>query len=149
MSKHGMDLWQGVDADARKALSSRNYATQSLAQELSMRGVDAGQLAAADRNEREVKGAWIPGVEIFPRKIHPQRHRGSFGEFARRDNGILAQIGLWPKQWSGARMLAHSAKGLHVHPPSIPGNVTATDWLRRLFVDEPANYSLRRYDDEQ
>ena len=35
-----------------------------------------------------------------------------------------------------------------MHPPSIPeGN--AADWLRRLFVDEPENYSLRRYDDEQ
>src|SRR5437899_6862879 len=149
MSKHGMDLWQGVDADARKALSSRNYATQSLAQELSMRGVDAGQLAAANRNEHEVKGAWIPGVEIFPRKIHPQRHRGCFGEFVRRDEGILARIGLWPKQWSAARMFANTAKGFHVHPPSVPEGSAAADWLRRLFVDEPENYSLRRYDDEQ
>src|SRR5437867_10968359 len=109
MSKHGMDLWQGVDADARKALSSRNYATQSLAQGLSMRGVDAGQLAAADRNEREVEGAWIPVVEIFPRKIHPHRHRGSFGECARRYAGIVAASGCWAKQWWGARMLARSA----------------------------------------
>src|SRR5436189_4604517 len=149
MSEREKNLWEGIDTGARNALSTRNYRTASFAQELSERGVDARELVAADRKKREVQEAWIPGVEIFPRKIHPQRHRGSFGEFARRDNGILAQIGLWPKQWSGARMLAHSAKGLHVHPPSIPGNVTATDWLRRLFVDEPANYSLRRYDDEQ
>jgi hypothetical protein len=67
----------------------------------------------------------------------------------RRDEGILAQIGLWPKQWSAARMFAQTAKGFHVHPPSIPDGVTAADWLRRLFIDEPDNYSLRRYDEEQ
>ena len=88
-------------------------------------------------------------MEIFPRKIHPQRHRGFFGEFVRRDEGILARIGLWPKQWSAACMFAYTAKGFHVHPPSVPEGSTATDWLRRLFVDEPEHYSLRRYDDEQ
>jgi dTDP-4-dehydrorhamnose 3,5-epimerase-like enzyme len=36
-----------------------------------------------------------------------------------------------------------------VHPPSIPKGATAGDWLRRLFIDEPDNYSLRRYDEEQ
>jgi len=149
MSKQGKDLWQGIDASARKALSNRNYAMQSLAQELIGRGVDAGQLIAADRDECETKQAWIPGVEIFPRKIHPQRHRGLFGEFVRRDDGILARIGLWPKQWSGARMFAQSAKGFHVHPPSIPEDATAGDWLHRVFIDEARNYSLRRYDDEQ
>ena len=97
----------------------------------------------------EVKDPWISGVEIFPRKIYPQRHRGFFGEFVRRDEGILAWIGFWPKQWSAARMFANTAKGFHVHPPSVPEGSAAADWLRRLFVDEPENYSLRRYDDEQ
>jgi dTDP-4-dehydrorhamnose 3,5-epimerase-like enzyme len=97
----------------------------------------------------EVKDPWIPGVEIFPRKIHPQRHRGFFGEFVRRDEGILAQIGFWPRQWSAARMFAHTAKGFHVHPPSVPEGKVAAEWLRHLFVDEAENYSLRRYDDEQ
>jgi len=150
MSKHEQNLWQGIDVGAQKALSMRNYRTASFAQELSERGVDASELAAADRNKREVKEAWIPGVEIFSRKIHAQRHRGSFGEFVRRDEGILAQIGFWPKQWSAARMFAHTAKGFHVHPPSISADATtAADWVRRLFIDEPDNYSLRRYDDEQ
>lgn len=149
MSKREKDLWQGLDADARTALSNRDYARQSVAQELSVRGIDAGQLITAFRNEPEGKEVWIPGVEIFPRKIHPQRHRGLFGEFARREDGILGEIGLWPKQWSGARMFAHSAKGFHVHPPSIPEDVTSADWLRRVFVDEARNYSLRRYDEEQ
>lgn len=149
MSKREKDLWQGLDADARQALSNRDYARQSVAQELSVRGIDAGQLITAFRNEPGGKEVWIPGVEIFPRKIHPQRHRGLFGEFARREDGIVGEIGLWPKQWSGARMFAHSAKGFHVHPPSIPEDVTSADWLRRVFIDEARNYSLRRYDEEQ
>jgi dTDP-4-dehydrorhamnose 3,5-epimerase-like enzyme len=149
MSRREKDIWQGIDAGVRNLVSARNYHTTSFARELSERGVNAGELTAADRKKREIRDAWIPGVEIFSRKVYPQRHRGLFGEFVRRDEGILAQIGLWPKQWSGARMFAHSAKGFHVHPPSIPENVTAVNWLRRLFIDEPCNYSLRRYDDEQ
>jgi dTDP-4-dehydrorhamnose 3,5-epimerase-like enzyme len=149
MSKREQNLWHGIDVGAQKALSTRNYRTASFAQELSRRGVDASELAAADRNKGEIKEAWIPGVEIFSRKIHAQRHRGSFGEFVRRDEGILAQIGFWPKQWSAARMFAQTAKGFHVHPPSIPVDATAADWLRRLFIDEPDNYSLRLYDNEQ
>ena len=88
-------------------------------------------------------------MEIFARAIYPQRHRGVFGEFVRRDEGILAKIGLWPKQWSAARMFAQSAKGFHIHPPSIPPQTNAEKWQRRLFVTEPQNYSLRPYDDEQ
>jgi dTDP-4-dehydrorhamnose 3,5-epimerase-like enzyme len=88
-------------------------------------------------------------VEIFSRTIHPQRHRGAFGEFVRRDEGVLAKIGFWPKQWSAARMFAHTAKGFHMHPPSIPSDTTAEKWLRRLFMLRPQNYSLRRYDEEQ
>ncbi len=30
-----------------------------------------------------------------------------------------------------------------------PGRHGAADWFRRLFVDEPENYSLRRYEQEQ
>ena len=149
MTKREKNLWQGIDPGAQNALTPRDYRTASFAQELAQRGVDAGELVAADKNQREIKEAWIPGVEIFARKIHPQRHRGCFGEFVRRDEGILARIGLWPKQWSAARMFASTAKGFHVHPPSVPEGSAAADWLRRLFVDEPENYSLRRYDDEQ
>jgi dTDP-4-dehydrorhamnose 3,5-epimerase-like enzyme len=149
VSKREKNLWQGIDPDAQGALKPRDYRTASFARELSRRGVDVGELATADRNQGEVKEAWIPGVEVFARKIHPQRHRGSFGEFVRRDEGILAEIGFWPKQWSAARMFANTAKGFHVHPPSVPKDGVAADWLRRVFIDEPENYSLRRYDDEQ
>jgi dTDP-4-dehydrorhamnose 3,5-epimerase-like enzyme len=149
MSKDDKNLWQGIDDGARGALKTRDYRIASFAQELSQRGLNASELVAADRKRPEVGEAWIPGVEIFARKIHPQRHRGLFGEFVRRDEGILAQIGLWPKQWAAARMFAGTAKGLHVHPPSIPDDGDAANWLRRLYVDEPQNYSLRPYEHEQ
>src|SRR5712671_335156 len=149
MSKREENLWQGIDAGVRDALKPRDYRSGPSARELSQRGVDASELVAAYRNESEIKEAWIPGVEIFARKIYAQRHRGVFGEFVRRDEGVLARIGFWPKQWSAARMFAQSAKGFHVHPPSIPPDTTAEKWLRRLFVRSPENYSLRRYDNEQ
>jgi dTDP-4-dehydrorhamnose 3,5-epimerase-like enzyme len=149
MSKREKDLWQGIDLGAQNALSARDYRTASFAQELARRGVEAAELVDADMKQREIKDAWIPGVEILPRTVYPQRHRGFFGEFVRRDEGVLGRIGLWPKQWSAARMFAHTAKGFHVHPPCVPAGSTAADWLRRLFVDEPEQYSLRRYDDEQ
>ena len=149
MTKREENLWQGIEAGPQGDLNTRDYRTASFAQELSQRGLEASELVAADRNQRDVNEAWIPGVEIFARKIHAQHHRGLFGEFVRRDEGILARICLWPKQWSAARMFANTAKGFHVHPPSIPKGGVAADWLRRVFIDERKNYSLRRYDDEQ
>lgn len=149
MSEQKDNRWQGIDLGARDGLTTRDYSSASFAQELSERGVDASVLATADRSQSQVKDAWIPGVEVFARKVHPQRHRGLFGEFVRREEGILAKIHLWPKQWSAARMFAGTAKGFHVHPPSIPDNTDSVDWLRRLYVDQPDNYSARRYDHEQ
>ena len=119
------------------------------AQRIAEIGIEAGQLAAANRVEPEIVNAWIPGVEIFPRTIYPQRHRGSFGELARRDEGPLAKIGLWPQQWSAARMFAQTAKGFHIHPPSVPDGTSPNEWFQRLFLSEPENFSLRRYDHEQ
>src|ERR1700682_2252629 len=142
-------LWQGLTAEAQKALVMRDYAPQSFADRLSAVGIEAGQLASVDRTAAENREIWIPGVEIFPRKIHHQRHRGVFGEFVRRDEGVLQRIGFWPGQWANARMFAQTAKGFHVHPPSIPEGTKPEDWMRRLFVDEPENYALRRYAHEQ
>jgi dTDP-4-dehydrorhamnose 3,5-epimerase-like enzyme len=149
VDKGETNLWTGVNDAARNALTARDYKAGSLAQRVAHSGIDAGELAVADLSRPEIKRVWIPGVEIFSRTIHPQRHRGVFGEFCRRDEGVLAKIGFWPKQWSAARMFAHSAKGFHVHPPTIPPDTTAEKWLRRLFMRSPQNYSLRRYDDEQ
>jgi len=149
MNKRDDKLWQGVDDAAQRALSARDYQIASFGEELSRRGVDAGELVTADRSRRDVNDAWIPGVEIFARKVYAQRHRGVFGEFVRRDEGVLARMGFWPKQWSAARMFANTAKGFHVHPPNVAKHNVAADWLRRLFIDEPENYSLRDYDNEQ
>ncbi|MDQ2824582.1 MAG: hypothetical protein M3R29_03955, partial [Verrucomicrobiota bacterium] len=140
-------LWQGLSAPAQKALRSRDYDASDLPKRIATVGVDAGELAAA--NKREIAKAWIPGVEIFSRTIHSQRHRGMFGEFARREEGALSKIGLWPVQWATARMYARTAKGFHIHPPRIPDGKTATGWLKQLFVDDPKNYGLRPYDREQ
>jgi dTDP-4-dehydrorhamnose 3,5-epimerase-like enzyme len=125
MAKNKKQLWQGVTAEAQKALVMRDYAPAKPGDEP------------------------IPGVEIFPRKIYHQRHRGVFGEFGRRDEGVLQRIGFWPTQWATARMFAQTAKGFHVHPPSIPAGMKPEQWMRRLFIEEPKNYALRRYADEQ
>jgi dTDP-4-dehydrorhamnose 3,5-epimerase-like enzyme len=142
------DLWRGLDERARKLLAARDYKTGSLAQRISSSGVDAGEIVAPG-SKAELKKVWIPGVEIFPRTIHAQRHRGSFGELARESEGVLGKIGLRPKQWSAARMFANSAKGFHIHPPSIPDDTTAEKWLRRLFITQSQDYSSRPYDHEQ
>ncbi len=149
MRSHEGDLWRGLSKDAQAAIRSRDYSSGDFAAQLADVGIDAGKLVALDRAGADVRDAWIPGVEIFPRTIYPQRHRGSFGEFVRRDEGVVAKIGYWPKQWAAARMFAQSAKGFHVHPPSIPEGVDPADWFQRLFVSDAQDYTLRHYDDEQ
>jgi dTDP-4-dehydrorhamnose 3,5-epimerase-like enzyme len=149
MAANGKKLWQGLTAEAQKTLVTRDYTPQSFAERLAGVGIEASKLASADRTTAEWREIWIPGVEIFPRQIHYQRHRGVFGEFVRRDEGVLGRIGFWPGQWANARMFAQTAKGFHVHPPSIPKGKKPADWMRRLFVDEPENYALRPYGYEQ
>jgi len=149
MNKNKPDHWRGLSPETQAAVAVRDYEVRSLGQRIAEVGIEAGQLAAANRAEPEIAQAWIPGVEIFTRTIHPQRHRGLFGEFARRDEGALARIGLWPQQWSAARMFTQTAKGFHIHPPSVPEGASPNEWFRRLFLEEPDNFSLRRYEDEQ
>jgi dTDP-4-dehydrorhamnose 3,5-epimerase-like enzyme len=140
------DLWHGLNPAARALLGQRDYSQKSLAERLATSGVDAGELIA---KRAELDGAWIPGVEIFPRRIFPQRQRGFFGEFARMEDGRLAEIGLWPRQWATARMFSTTAKGFHIHPPHIPEGTAPDAWFQRLFVAEPENFALRPYDREQ
>ena len=149
MSEDSNKLWTGLNRAARQALVPRNYAEGSLAQRVAGGGVTAAELVALDRSSKATQEIWIAGVEIFARKVHHQRHRGLFGEFVREEEGLLAEIGLWPKQWATARMFSQTAKGFHIHPPSVPKGTSAGEWHRRLFVDEARNYGLRRYDDEQ
>lgn len=149
MNKGSDDLWLGLNKAARARLIQRDYADGSAAERLAGPGVSAADLMDLGRASKETQQIWIPGVEIFRRKIHHQRHRGLFAEFARQQEGVLAQIGLWPRQWATARMYGQTAKGFHIHPPSIPEKTSASEWHRKLFVDEPLNYNLRRYDREQ
>ena len=130
------ELWAGISDQTRQALKTRDYGVET--------AVEVGRLIS-----EPAAGSWIPGVEIFPRTIYPQRHRGSFGEFARRDEGVLSKIDFWPAQWASARMFARTAKGFHIHPPMVPKGTVPADWFRRLFVDEAENYALRPYDQEQ
>lgn len=141
------NLWKGVRDSARSQLTQRNYQQVSLAERLRTTGVDACELVTAGR--ATLSATWIPGVELFPRRVHPQRNRGFFGEFARKNEGILADIGLWPTQWATATMWAGSAKGFHLHPPFIPDGTAPEAWFQRLFIEEPANFALRPYDREQ
>ena len=70
-----------------------------------------------------------------------------FGEFARRDEGVLANLKFWPRQWATARMFANTAKGFHVHPPFIPEGEDAAKWLRRQFAKKIlANYEAEQWD---
>jgi dTDP-4-dehydrorhamnose 3,5-epimerase-like enzyme len=143
------ERWRAIAAETREALIESDYAPRSFAQMVAEVGIEAGQLANANRSDPELARAWIPGVEIFARLVHPQRHRGVFGELVRHDEGPLARIRLWPRQWSAARMFARTAKGFHIHPPVVPENIAPNEWFHRIFVIEPDNFSLRRYEEEQ
>src|ERR1035441_4735986 len=79
------NLWAGLNDAAQAELTSRDYKARSFTQRVAEIGVEAGELAAIDSRKPDAKKIWIPGVEIFSRQVHPQRHRGIFGEFARRD----------------------------------------------------------------
>jgi dTDP-4-dehydrorhamnose 3,5-epimerase-like enzyme len=111
--------------------------------------VEVAELLSADRKDSALKAAWIPGDEIFPRTVHAQPFRGVFGEFVRRDEGVLKEIGLWPVQWAAARMFAGTAKGFHIHPPSIPEGADAAEWFRKLFSKSGSDYGSRPYEKEQ
>jgi dTDP-4-dehydrorhamnose 3,5-epimerase-like enzyme len=140
------DLWHALQSSARTQLAQRDYSQKSPAERLSTSGLEAGEVI---KRRDELAPAWIPGVELFARNIFPQRHRGTFGELARMDEGVLGTIGLWPRQWSGARMFAGTAKGFHIHPPYLPAATSPEAWFQRLFIEEPKNYGLRPYDQEQ
>src|SRR5687767_7878695 len=123
--------WTGLKPDALGALSQRDYSAPELPERIAGAGVEAGEICGA--HDPALAAAWIPGVEVFPRKVFPQRHRGAFGELAREEEGPLASIGLWPRQWAAARMFAGTAKGFHIHPPHIPAGEDPAEWFQKLY----------------
>src|SRR6185312_3838409 len=76
MNKRDKNLWAGLSDQAQGALTSRDYQTGSFGQRLARGGVEAGELAGLDRGKPETAKGWIPGVEVFARQVHAQRHRG-------------------------------------------------------------------------
>ena len=140
------DPWRGLKPAARKALETRDYSVGDLAERLGTCGVNA---AEAMNGRGGLDAAWIPGVELFPRKVYQQKGRGYFSELTRVNEGVLERIKLSPKQWASALMHRDSAKGFHIHPPHIPAGVEPEAWFKQLYLDSPDDYSLRPYDSEQ
>lgn len=140
-------LWRGLRSETRERLSSRDYSAAEVESRLGTDGLETHTALAMERVLREA-GVWIPGFELLPRHVYPQRHRGVFAECGREGEGRLSEIGLWPKQWATARMYAGTAKGFHLHPPHVPEGEEAEAWFAKLFKDE-APASLRPYDREQ
>ena len=138
--------WQGLRAEARDLLDTRDYSQGDLSERLGGSGVNASEAMAGRESLAE---AWIPGVEIFPRRVFQQKGRGYFSELTRVSEGVLDRIGLAPRQWASALMHRESAKGFHIHPPHIPEGMAPEEWFRKLYVESPVDYSLRPYDREQ
>ena len=132
-----MDRWTGLRASALGAMTYRNYETTSLAERLRTAGCQT------------LSAVWIPGVELIPRRIHRQRHRGFFGEFMREGQGVPGEFAFWPKQWATARMFAGTCKGFHIHPPHIPEGTDPSAWFRHLYKSSDSRPSERPYDKEQ
>ena len=138
--------WKGLKAAARMRLETRDYTKDSLSRRLATSGADASELL---QGRAELADAWIPGVEIFPRRVFQQKGRGYFSELTRLSEGTLDRIGLAPKQWASALMHRDSAKGFHIHPPHVPEDVSAERWFQKLFIENPEDFSLRLYGLEQ
>lgn len=146
MTTDNKDLWRGLRAEARQALDTRDYSVGALAERLGTVGVNASEALNGRNDLHEV---WIPGVELFSRRVFQQKGRGYFSELTRTHEGVLQRIGLNPRQWASALMHRDSAKGFHIHPPHIPEGEEPGKWLSKLFLDDHENYSARPYDKEQ
>lgn len=138
--------WKGLKASAKARLETRDYSKDSLARRIAISGVGVGE---AIQGREELADVWIPGVELFPRRVFQQKGRGYFSELTRLNEGVLDRIGLAPKQWASALMHRDSAKGFHIHPPHIPEGVEPAEWFRSNFLDAPEDYSRRPYNSEQ
>ena len=140
------NAWIGLKTAARMRLETRDYTKDSLARRVATSGADASELL---QGRAELADAWIPGVEIFPRRVFQQKGRGYFSELTRLSEGTLDRIGLAPKQWASALMHRDSAKGFHIHPPHVPQDESAERWFKELFIENPEDFSRRPYGVEQ
>lgn len=138
--------WIGLRECARRKLETRDYGEDSLAKRLATTGIGSGE---AIQQRDQLEDVWIPGVEIFPRRVYQQKGRGYFAELVRVHEGLLGRIGLNPAQWASALMHRGSAKGFHIHPPHVPDGVAAEIWFRELYIEFPDDFTRRPYDLEQ
>lgn len=148
MSSRISETWAGLNPDARARLETRDYSSGDLALRLGGTGVNASE-AINGKAALVEAAAWIPGVELFSRRVYQQKGRGYFGELTRLTEGTLDRIGIAPRQWASALMHRDSAKGFHIHPPYIPAGEDPAAWFKKLYIDSPEDYSLRPYDREQ
>ncbi len=146
MEPQAANEWGGLRAEARKLLETRDYSAGDVASRLAGPGVGIG---TAIETRDSLGEAWIPGVEMFPRRVFQQQGRGYFAELTRMTEGPLERIGLCPRQWASALMHRDSAKGFHIHPPHIPAGRDPAGWFREQFAGPDADVSLRHYDKEQ
>ncbi|MGF1655901.1 MAG: hypothetical protein ACFCU3_02870 [Verrucomicrobiales bacterium] len=143
------NAWENsLHPSAVTALKSRDYSAAALSERLQSAGLEAGQVLA-NKSLLIERGAWIPGVELVPRNVYPQRHRGFFSELGREGEGRIGELGFWPKQWASATMYAGTAKGFHIHPPYLPDGVAAEEWFQKLYQNNNSSSADRPYDKEQ
>lgn len=132
---------------AREQLETRVYhPVGGLGEQLGGCGVAA---SAVLEGRAELGEAWIPGVEIFPRRVYQQKGRGYFAELSRLNEGVLERIGLRPQQWASALMHRDSAKGFHLHPPFVPPGEDPARWFASLYLDAAEDFGRRPYEREQ
>lgn len=142
----GANRWAGIRAEVRARLETRDYSKADAAERLGTSGLPGGEAVA---QRAELGEAWIPGVEIFGRRVFQQQGRGYFAELTRLSEGPMQELGLVPSQWASALMHRDSAKGFHIHPPHIPEGEDPAGWFQDLYVRNPRDYSRRPYDQEQ
>ena len=140
------DRWAGIRSEVRDRLETRDYRTADTAECLATCGLPGGEVV----DQRPDLGeAWIPGVEVFGRRVFQQKGRGYFAELTRLSEGPMQELGLEPQQWASALMHRDSAKGFHIHPPHIPAGKDPADWFQDLYVRNPHDFSRRPYGREQ
>ena len=146
MTQQTQDPWLGLNPSARARLETRNYQQANPCERLISTGLPGGELVS---KRDELSEGWIPGVEVFPRKVFQQKGRGYFAELTRLNEGPLQELGLNPQQWASALMHRDSAKGFHIHPPHIPEGYQPEDWFRHLFLSSEPKHQERLYHLEQ
>ena len=132
MTKSKSNLWHGLHVgSAQGAGAPRDYQTRPGAIGFQWKERSRAGASAAAREHSEIGASWIPGVEIFTRTIHSQRHRGfsasSFGakrELA-RNNWFVAQ-----SMGGGTDVRAHGQRVSHPSAERAKG-VEPTEWFRR------------------